>query len=296
MAAQTDRVIRGPGARDRDRRPRILHCGALLAAEPLKAAVAGEWHGRPSLRHPKPSQARRQARFAHRFRRERGASNSGRRQAWSQPGEDCPAGSVVKFRPARRPAGQCSTKVQQPHRPRSISSEPHPHAEQRQRPTSTSLPLDGKEKVHGSAVVVSAGSALREVAGVCAYDEQASVERGPPAVQVQHPLRGAIDDVPVVPCDSEVSGEADLSQLACYGRDCRDQLGHAPRPVDISHAAHIRMLYEALIEHHRSSRKRSKSTPTGNVAGHERAGRTWGRSGLGIRPGGRRHRKPHHVR
>ena len=62
------------------------------------------------------------------------------------------------------------------------------------------------------------------MAGVRTRDEQPPVEGDPSGVQFQHSLRGTVEDVPVVPGYCEVSGQADLGQLARYDRDLAGQL------------------------------------------------------------------------
>ena len=58
--------------------------------------------------------------------------------------------------------------------------------------------------------------------------QQAPVERGPSSLKVQQSLGRGIDAVPVAPCDRELSGQADFSQLASHGchlaRQCVDNL------------------------------------------------------------------------
>jgi hypothetical protein len=94
-----------------------------------------------------------------------------------------------------------------------------------QRSGTTTLPVDGKEKVYGSvASTCRPGGALRDVAGVRTRDEQPPVEGGPSGVQFQHSLRGTVEDVPVVPGYCEVSRQADLGQLARHDRDLAGQL------------------------------------------------------------------------
>jgi hypothetical protein len=66
----------------------------------------------------------------------------------------------------------CSSKVQQPHRTRTTTSDLHWPADLRQRPRATSLPLNGKEEVHDDelgyqgAYSIYSGVAHAELAGV----------------------------------------------------------------------------------------------------------------------------------
>src|SRR5262249_49844395 len=70
------------------------------------------------------------------------STSSERRARW-------PGGPQLPPR-ACKAAGKRSTEMQQPQRLRLTAFDPHGPADLRQRPSTTSMPLDGKEKVYGS--------------------------------------------------------------------------------------------------------------------------------------------------
>jgi len=62
-------------------------------------------------------------------------------------------------------AGRCSTKVQQPHRFQSATIDPHGSADMGQRPSTTSMPLDGRERVRAWVQICLPTDALAEADG-----------------------------------------------------------------------------------------------------------------------------------